>query len=218
MSFIDKYKDVLYLLIKLIYILDFKDSYLKTHSENTAYYIVLLGKELNLDKNDLTMLKIGAFLHDIGKIAIPDYLLIKEDTISDSEFETIKSHVIFGESLLSIEGLNDIKMMARSHHERYDGKGYPDGLKGDEIPYFARILSVVDTFDAMTTQRSYNKIKTSEEAFQELIKVSNNKEYQQLDPHLVKAFINAIKKDKESMNKFKLQDENIISNRNKFCK
>lgn len=214
--------DVIKTLIKLIYLVDSKDSYLKHHSENVTKYVLLIGNELNLDKNDLEILRIGAMLHDIGKIGIPDYILTKNSKLSDNEFEIMKRHVLIGEALIPMEGFEEIKKMVRSHHERIDGKGYPDHLKGTQIPYFARILSVADTFDAMTTQRSYNKVNTSNEAFDELRRVSkkqinceNEDTIQQLDPYIVNAFIKSIKNNKILMEELKMKDEEIILKKKK---
>lgn len=215
-------KNILETLKKIVCLIDIKDSYTKMHSENVTKYALLLGKQLNLEEEDLKIIEIGAMLHDVGKIGIPDYLLTKNSCLTDSEFNLIKNHVVIGESLLPIEGYEKVKMMIRSHHERIDGKGYPDGLKSSQIPYLARILSVVDTFDAMTTQRSYNKIKTLDEAFNELIRVS--KKYLnltdeficQLDPYIVTTFIKMVKSNDELMEEFNKKDLEIIDNRSKI--
>lgn len=186
-------------LIKFIYLIDLKDSYTKMHSENVSKYATILAKELNLEDEDVELIKIGALLHDIGKIGIPDYILTKKQPLTENEFSKIKNHTIIGEIILPNNGYEKIKQMIRSHHERIDGKGYPDGLSGSQIPYFARILSVVDSFDAMTTQRSYNTKKSFEQAFIELKKCSEKRinRYgelnQQLDPNLVNVFIKVLK-------------------------
>ena len=219
-------KNVLKTLIKVIYLIDSKDNYTKKHCENVSRYALLLGKGLGLEKDDLDIIEIGAMLHDVGKIGIPDYILIKNSSLTYDEFELMKRHVTIGEALLPNEGYDKIKNMIRSHHERIDGRGYPDGLKGSNIPYFARILSVADAFDAMTTQRSYNNPKTLDEAFNELLKVSSkqikneNEFVQQLDSHLVRVFIQLIKNDPEIMQEFKEKDLKIVNSRknkkNKF--
>ncbi len=215
-------KTILDVLKKIVYLIDAKDSYTKMHSENVTKYALLLGRQLNFEEEDLKIIEIGAMLHDIGKIGIPDYLLTKNSCLTDSEFGLIKNHVIIGESLLPNEGYEKVRMMIRSHHERIDGKGYPDGLKGSEIPYLARILSVVDTFDAMTTQRSYNKIKTLNESFKELSRVSkksfnlNDEFICQLDPYIVTAFIKMVKNNYELMEDFKKRDLEIINQRSKI--
>lgn len=213
MQFDDIQKPILGLLMKLIYLVDSKDSYLKQHSDNVTKYALLLGNELNLDKKDLEVLEISAMLHDVGKIGIPDYILLKDSKLTNDEYEIMKRHVTIGEALFPLEGYEEVKKVVRFHHERIDGRGYPDGLKGIEIPYLARILSVADTFDAMTTQRSYNKVKTLDEAFEELRLVSkkrpncsNNGFIQQLDPYIVDVFISTIENNCELMEEFKSKE------------
>ena len=213
-------KNILMTLIKLIYLIDSKDNYTKLHSLNVAKYAMLLGNELNLEEKDIELLRIGGILHDIGKISIPDYILEKNKELTDTEYEIIKRHPVMGEILIPDE-YKKLKEIIRNHHERYDGKGYPDNLKGEEIPYLARILTIADTFDAMTTQRSYNKRKTLEEALNELYNssrknIKSGKIIQQLDPNLVDSFILAIKKDKNLIEFFRKEDIKILNNRNKI--
>lgn len=215
-------ENILKVLIKIIYLIDYKDNYTLKHCENVSKYSILLGKQLGLDKTDLKIIEIGAFLHDIGKIGIPDFLLVKSTSLTNKEFELIKKHVTIGEALMPNVGYEEIKKIIRYHHERIDGRGYPDGLKGSDIPYFARIVSVADTFDAMITQRAYNNPKTLNEAFTELLKVSNKQVsgsgeiIQQLDSHLVKVFINLIKNNKYLMEKFHKKDVETIIKRKKM--
>lgn len=217
----DNQKQVLDILNKLNYFISLKDSYTKVHSDHVSDYAVMLGKELNLTDSELELIKIGGELHDIGKVGIPDAIIRKTTSLSDEEFEIMKRHTVIGDTLLPNEDTyKQIKEMIRGHHEKMDGTGYPDGLKGDEIPYFARILSICDTFDAMTTQRTYNKTKTLEEAFDELRNSSMLKvnDYgiisQQLDPKLVESFISAIKKNELLMNEFNKRDNEILGFRN----
>lgn len=207
---------VLETLIKLNSFIKIKDQYTKMHSDHVSQYAVLLGKKLGLSEVELELLRIGGELHDIGKVGIPDTIIRKQGGLSNEEFEIMKRHTIIGDFILPNQGYDDIKQMIRSHHERMDGTGYPDGLKGEQIPYFARILSVVDTFDAMTTQRSYNRKKTLEEAFTELRKSAKlepnhyGELSQQLDPALVETFIQAVMTNSELMERFRQQDEEII--------
>lgn len=215
-------KSIYGLLLKLIYLVDAKDSYLKSHSENVTKYALLLGEELNLNSNKMELLEISAMLHDVGKIGIPDYLLVKNSRLTDNEYEIMKRHSTIGEALFPLEGYDDIKRIIRAHHERLDGKGYPDGLKRHEIPYLARILAVVDTFDAMTTKRSYNEVKTLEEALEELKAASKRQVncgdedfIQQLDPFIVEVFVKMIRNNVELMEEFRMKDLNIMNNRNK---
>ena len=132
----------------------------------------------------------------------------------------MKRHTVIGDAILPNDGYQEIKDIVRSHHEKMDGTGYPDGLKGEEIPLYARIISVADTFDAMTTQRTYNKMKTLDEAFDELRRLSRlelnryGQMSQQLDPNLVEAFIRAINKNQDLMEEFRKRDIEIMEFRN----
>lgn len=208
---------VLETLMRLNSFIELKDEYTKMHSSHVSEYAVLLGKSLGLSEEELKILHIGGELHDIGKVGVPDTIIQKQGKLSDKEFEIMKRHTIIGDLILPEQGYDDIKQMIRSHHEKMDGTGYPDGLKGEEIPYFARILSVVDTFDAMTTQRSYNRRKTLEEAFAELRRSSrlepncHGKLSQQLDSNLVETFIQAVMNDSKLMEKFRRWDVEVIN-------
>ena len=213
-------KNYLIVLVKLINLIDMKDGYTKMHSENVSKYAVMLGEYLNLDEKDIEILRIGGLLHDIGKIGIPDYILNKTDNLTDEEFKIIKRHPINGELLFPDNEFKEIKQIIRSHHERIDGKGYPDGLKENNIPYLAKIISIADTFDAMTTQRVYNKRKTLIEALEELYRISRKKYYndellQQLDTELVNSFIKMLKQNKELLNEFNDRDSKILEERYK---
>lgn len=213
-------KNYLVVLVKLINLIDMKDGYTKMHSENVSKYAVMLGEYLNLNEKDIEILRIGGLLHDIGKIGIPDYILNKTDNLTDEEFKIIKRHSINGELLFPDNEFKEIKQIIRSHHERIDGKGYPDGLKENNIPYLVKIISIADTFDAMTTQRVYNKRKTLIEALEELYRVSRKKYYndellQQLDTELVNSFIKMLKQNKELLNEFNDRDSKILEERHK---
>lgn len=135
---------------------DAKDKYTRGHSDRVAQYSILIGKKLGLSYEDLETLRIGGLFHDIGKIGIPDNVLLKTSKLSDSEYNEIKKHPSIGAHILeNSKVFEDIIPIVLHHHERYDGKGYPDNLKGEDIPFMARIVSVSDTFDAMTSKRSY---------------------------------------------------------------
>ncbi len=215
----DNQKEVLDVLMRLNHFIKLKDEYTMMHSDHVSDYAVLLGKKLNLSDDDLHLLRIGGELHDIGKVGIPDAILRKGSSLTDQEFAIMKKHTVIGDAILPNQGYEQIKAMIRSHHEKMDGTGYPDGLKGEEIPYFARILSVCDTFDAMTTQRSYNRMKTLEEAFEELRNASKlqpnrfQELRQQLDPELVECFIQAVKEDASLMQEFRNRDIEIMNYR-----
>lgn len=166
--------------------LDEKDTYTHGHSKRVTLYALILGRAMNLDNNTLERLHLAGLLHDIGKIGTPDRILNKPGGLTHEEFDTIKEHPGKGREILQdIRQLRDIACWLRSHHEKYDGTGYPDGLKGDEIPLPARILSVADTYDAMTSDRSYRKGLPHETAVQEIKRCSNT----QFDPMIVDIFL-----------------------------
>ena len=132
------------------------DSYTHGHSERVAQYAATLGRAIGLDDDELTTLRIGAYLHDLGKVKVPHEILTKPGRLTNEEFGVMQQHPVFGlELLASVEFPWDIKPVIRSHHEKLDGTGYPDGLRGDEIPLKAQLICVVDVFDALTTTRSY---------------------------------------------------------------
>lgn len=148
--------------------LDARDPYTAGHSLRVAEYSVLLGELAGLNENEIDLLHKTALLHDIGKIGVRDNILLKEGTLTEEEFSQVKAHPEQGENILrQIEPSDAMAPYlegVRSHHERYDGKGYPDGLKGDEIPLFGRIIAVADAYDAMTSDRPYRSGMRSTEA------------------------------------------------------
>jgi|LSQX01.2.fsa_nt_gb putative nucleotidyltransferase with HDIG domain len=148
---------------------DAKDIYTRGHSDRVSYYAVKLGEAFGLSEEEKEFLKVGGIFHDIGKIGTADDILFKTDKLSFNEYEEIKKHPLRGSYILSaISMFKDVVPIVKYHHERYDGNGYPEGLKGEEIPLLARILSVADAFDAMTTDRKYRsklKLKDAMEQF-----------------------------------------------------
>ena len=172
--------------------LDCRDHYTYGHSMRVAYYSTLLGEELGLSTEELYDLELSALFHDIGKIGTPDSVLLKPSRLNEDEFLIMKKHPEHsGDILKEFNVFEGIATYVRHHHERFDGRGYPDGLKGEEIPYFSRIILIADTFDAMTSSRPYRKGLDYEVAFQELSEFSGT----QFDPKLVKSFIKAMKKE-----------------------
>ena len=140
----------------LRYTVEAKDPYTRGHSDRVSLYSVLIGKYLGLSEKDLKTLEIGGLFHDIGKIGVPDAILRKETKLTDDEYSEIKNHPAIGAHILSsAEIFKDIIPIVKHHHEKYDGNGYPGRLKGEEIPYLARIAAIADTFDAMTSKRTY---------------------------------------------------------------
>lgn len=168
-------------LVSLASTIDAKDFYTRGHSSRVAEYSLLIGRELGMPHNELEILYYGALLHDIGKIGVSDVILRKESELSTMEFNIIKEHPLTGYSILkSITLMPEIAQCARWHHERYDGKGYPDGLKGIELPLPVRIISIADAFDAMTSDRTYRKATSVKATKKEL---ENNKGLQ-FDPYI----------------------------------
>ena len=139
------------------------------HCERMAAYVTWLGRRLGLCDHDLTVLEQGAYLHDVGKIGIPDAILMKRGRLMPAEFEIMKTHVLIGERLCAgLHSLSDVKPIIRCHHERIDGSGYPEGLTGAGIPLSAQLISVVDVYDALTTDRPYRSALPAEAALREL--------------------------------------------------
>ncbi len=145
---------------------EIKDPYTAGHSSRVRQYSVWIGEHLELSPYELRILSYGALIHDVGKIGIPDEILLKPALLSPAEFETIKLHTIHGANIVSnIDLFRDCVPIVRWHHERLDGSGYPDGLSGDDIPFLARVVAVTDVFDAMTSNRSYRQEVGRDEAF-----------------------------------------------------
>ncbi|GAX89521.1 HD domain-containing phosphohydrolase [Effusibacillus lacus] len=176
--------------------LDARDPYTAGHSVRVAEYSVRIGQAAGLSQTELAYLKKSALLHDIGKIAIPDAILLKEGKLTDEEFLWIKLHPELGESLLRkiqpAEAMAPLLPGVRSHHERYDGKGYPDGLVGNQIPLFGRIIAVADSFDAMTSDRPYRMGMPVEKA----LLILNEGKGTQWDPELTRLFIESFEEGK----------------------
>jgi HD-GYP domain-containing protein (c-di-GMP phosphodiesterase class II) len=166
--------------------LELKDPYTRGHSERVANYALLLGKEIGkLSKEQEKSFYYACLLHDIGKVNIPDQILMKPGKLTDEEFDIIKTHPVVGaEAVKNVEGINDSICVILSHHERWDGKGYPNQLKGEEIPLFARISAIADAFDAMTSSRSYREAMPVEEAYKRIVDGKGS----QFDPLLVEEF------------------------------
>ncbi|MBQ9267347.1 MAG: HD domain-containing protein [Clostridia bacterium] len=173
---------------------DAKDSYTKNHSDRVALYSKLIGEQIGLPEDEMQTLYDGALFHDIGKIGIPDAILQKPGKLTDDEYDDIKNHPSIGAKIIAPAKIFDpIIPIVKHHHERYDGRGYPSGLKGEDIPLLARIVTVADSFDAMTSDRSYRPRFTLEKALDEL----ENGKGTQFDPDLVDAFLIAFRNNKD---------------------
>jgi putative nucleotidyltransferase with HDIG domain len=166
--------------------LELKDPYTRGHSERVAGYAQILAQETGMfSKEDLKAFNYACLLHDIGKIHIPDQILMKPSQLTREEYEVIQTHPAVGaEAVKDVEGLTNHIDVIRSHHERWDGKGYPDRLQGKDIPFLARVVSIADAFDAMTSSRSYRAAMPLEEAFSRIIEGKGT----QFDPELVEVF------------------------------
>lgn len=166
--------------------LDAKDTYTHGHSHRVTLFSLILAKELNLEESFIEEIETAGLLHDIGKIGVPEAILCKAGKLTDEEYIEIKNHAAKTKKILStIPGLSNIALWASSHHERWDGRGYPNGLKFKDIPFPARILSVADTYDAMTSNRSYRKGLPHEVAAEEIKNCAET----QFDPEVVEAFL-----------------------------
>ncbi len=166
------------------------DPYTRDHSRNVANYALLLAEELNLASSQINIIHYGALFHDIGKIGISPEILRKQGPLSTTEYALIKDHPSKGVNIISqFSEFKPLIPIIRSHHERFDGSGYPDGLKGKDIPFNARLVAIVDAYDAITTNRAYRKAQERKRAMDEIIKNTPK----QFDPEIVKAFARVVK-------------------------
>lgn len=176
----------------LIMVLEIRDHYTLGHSEAVANHAVRLARRMGFDEGTLDLFKRVALLHDIGKVGVRDSVLLKPDALDDEEWEAIKVHPILGEQILKPILKDPIMLkVIRNHHERMDGKGYPDGLKGEEIPLLVAITTVADSYDAMISTRAYRKALTSSQAIEQL---KQNKGTQ-FHPQVVDEFLEILKEE-----------------------
>jgi putative nucleotidyltransferase with HDIG domain len=169
----------------LITTIGVRDFYTKEHSDRVTMYALRIAEAMALPPEELDTLRFGGYLHDIGKIGVRDSVLLKPGELSDGEMEEIRCHAAIGDEIVKpIRFFDRERKVIRHHHERYDGKGYPDGIGGEEIPGIARILAVADTYDAMTSERPYRKALSRQAAVAELDRCSGA----QFDPGMVRAF------------------------------
>lgn len=166
--------------------MDAKEHQTVAHSDRLACAAMHVADAMGLSSADKSTLELAAYMHDIGKIGVPEAILLKPDRLSEAEWAEIKMHPDIGSNILSnIEELSDLAEIIRHHHERFDGKGYPDGLAGEQIPLLSRILTVVDAFDAMTSDRPYRKLMSDSEAISRLLEGAGT----QFDSNIVQQFI-----------------------------
>jgi putative nucleotidyltransferase with HDIG domain len=184
-----------------------RDNYTSLHSKRVAALAVRLGKQLGCSEEELDVLHFAGRLHDIGKIGVRDGVLLKNGRLTQDEFEEIKKHPVIGANIVGKLGLwSREESIIRYHHERYDGTGYPEGLKGEDIPYLARITSVVDAYDAMASDRAYRKKLPEAEIFENLEKGAGT----QFDPEMVRVFLKMARKEKMILEEQLADDEYIF--------
>ncbi|MCB2228080.1 MAG: response regulator [Desulfarculaceae bacterium] len=183
----------------LVRAMEAKDPYTRQHSRRVTNLAVLTAEAMSLGVSQIESLKFAGYLHDIGKIGIKDHILLKESKLTSEEYEEIKRHPDIGESIIRAMDLSqDERHIVRHHHERWDGRGYPDGLAGEDIPLLARVVAVADAYDAMTSDRSYRRSRSVQEAVAELTACAGS----QFDPSVVEAFVRMLARyhqDMESM-------------------
>lgn len=178
----------------LVEALEAKDKYTSGHSTRVASLAVALAEKLKMSPDKTEFIRYASVLHDVGKIGVNETILNKEERLVEWEWEIVRDHPVIGQNIIKrAKFLFDVGKVVRHHHERYDGFGYPDGLKEEEIPLGSRIIAIADTFDAMTSDRSYRKSMTRTEALDELKRVAGT----QLDPQLVGIFCTMMEKETE---------------------
>jgi diguanylate cyclase (GGDEF)-like protein/putative nucleotidyltransferase with HDIG domain len=171
--------------------IDAKDHYTQGHSQKVSAYAVMIAQALNMNQAEVEGIRLAGLLHDIGKVGIPEIILNKSGPLDSEEWETMKTHTLLGAKILEpLEAMNVIRLMVRHHHEFYDGTGYPDRLRGDKIPFGARIIAIADAYDTITSERTYKKARRPDEAFSELQRCAAT----QFDPEIIRVFIETMRR------------------------
>jgi putative two-component system response regulator len=167
-----------------------RDPMTNGHCERLAHHAVALGTALGLKATELEALHRGGYLHDVGKVGIPDAVLLKRGPLTRDEFELMKKHPDIGDSLCApLQSLRSVRPIIRCHHERLDGSGYPQGLKGDEVPLLAQIVGIADVFDALTSHRPYRTALTAEDAARHLLEEAGEGKFLR---HHVETFLSVV--------------------------
>jgi putative two-component system response regulator len=195
-EFTDELENVEAVLFSLALSVEARDPYTEGHCERLSRYSADLGRHLGLDEESITSLKRGGVLHDLGKIRIPDEILKKGSNLTPKEWEIMRQHPIIGESICKpLKSLRRVLPIIRNHHEHWNGSGYPDGLRANEIPFLARILQVVDVYDALRTERPYKRSLSHEEAERMM---HNEADAGYWDKDLVGAFFSMLEKQRRA--------------------
>jgi diguanylate cyclase (GGDEF)-like protein/putative nucleotidyltransferase with HDIG domain len=177
-------------LTSLALAVDAKDQFTHGHSQKVSSYAVLIAESIGLPGSQIEEIRLGGMLHDVGKVGILESILNKNGPLNPDEWDSMKRHVEYGAKLLEpLRGTEQIRQMVAHHHEFFDGSGYPDGLAGTQIPLGARIIAIADAYDTITSERTYKKARTPEEAFSELERCGNA----QFDPELVRVFVTRLR-------------------------
>jgi putative two-component system response regulator len=173
-------------IVSLALTVEARDPYTKGHCQRLAAYAVMIGERLGASEEQISALNRGGYLHDVGKIGVPDNVLFKPSSLTPAEYEILKRHTVIGDRLCGdLRALSLVRPIVRHHHERLDGSGYPDGLKGDAVPLLAQIIAIVDEYDAITTTRPYRLAMSPEHAFDEL---HDDARTGRLNPDLIQVF------------------------------
>ena len=174
----------------LISLLDLRDRYTGGHSSRVAGYCRQIALQMNLGHEETEEIVMAAALHDIGKIGVPDHVLLKQGSLTDEEFEWIRKHPEFGWiAVRNVDGFEQAGLMILHHHERWDGGGYPGNLRSTEIPFGATVITVADSFDALTTDRPYRNGYSQDDAIREIVRCSGT----HFNPAVVKAFCDCLR-------------------------
>ncbi len=177
-------------LTSLALAVDAKDQFTQGHSQKVSAYAVLIAEAIGMEGAQVEEIRLGAMLHDVGKVGIAESILNKSGPLNPDEWDTMKRHVEYGAKLLEpLRGTEHIRKMVAHHHEFFDGSGYPNQLAGSQIPLGARIIAIADAYDTITSERTYKKASTPEEAFNELDRCGNA----QFDPELVRVFVSRLR-------------------------
>jgi putative nucleotidyltransferase with HDIG domain len=187
------YENLFSTLYAFVEAIEARDPYTKQHSTRVSSYAISIAKAMGCSQGEIDGLNVAGNLHDIGKIGIPDHILLKPNKLTDEEYEFIKKHPVIGSNIVKhLYMWTDEQKIIRHHHERWDGQGYPDQLSGEDIPFLSRILAVADVYDAMTSDRSYRK-KLKDDAVVKMIKENKGSQF---DPKIVSVFLKLYKEGK----------------------